>query len=48
MKPGFEKYIPFQQIKLENREWPNNVITKAPIWCSVDSVSYTHLTLPTT
>lgn len=36
MKPGFEKYIPFQQIKLENREWPNNVITKAPIWCSVD------------
>lgn len=36
MKPGFEKYIPFQQIKLENRQWPNNVITKAPIWCSVD------------
>lgn len=36
MKPGFEKYIPFQQIKLENREWPNNVIKKAPIWCSVD------------
>ena len=36
MKPGFEKYIPFQQIKLENRQWPDNVITKAPIWCSVD------------
>lgn len=36
MKPGFEKYIPFQQIKLENRQWPNNVISKAPIWCSVD------------
>lgn len=36
MKPGFEKYIPFQQIKLKNRQWPNNVISKAPIWCSVD------------
>lgn len=36
MKPGFKKYIPFQQIKLENRQWPNNVISKAPIWCSVD------------
>jgi 2-isopropylmalate synthase len=21
---------------LENREWPSKVITKAPIWCSVD------------
>lgn len=36
MKPGFKKYSPFQQIKLENRQWPDNVITKAPIWCSVD------------
>ncbi|GHU81672.1 2-isopropylmalate synthase [Clostridia bacterium] len=36
MKKSFEKYIPFKQIDLPNRQWPNNVITKAPIWCSVD------------
>lgn len=31
-----EKYIPFKQINLPDRQWPNNTITKAPIWCSVD------------
>lgn len=36
MKPSFEKYIPFKQINLPDRQWPNNTITKAPIWCSVD------------
>ena len=36
MNQGFKKYIPFEQIKLENRKWPDNTITKAPIWCSVD------------
>ena len=36
MKQGYEKYIPFKQIDLANREWPNKVIDKAPIWCSVD------------
>ena len=36
MEKGFKKYIPFQQIKMEKREWPDNTITKAPIWCSVD------------
>ncbi len=36
MKPSFHKYIPFKQINLPDRQWPNNVITKAPIWCSVD------------
>lgn len=36
MNSSFRKYRPFQQIQLENREWPNNVIKKAPIWCSVD------------
>lgn len=36
MKESFEKYIPFQQIKLSNREWPDKVIEKAPVWCSVD------------
>ncbi|MFA6446088.1 MAG: 2-isopropylmalate synthase [Candidatus Paceibacterota bacterium] len=29
------KYKPFPVIKLENRQWPNRTITKAPIWCSV-------------
>ena len=36
MNTSFEKYIPFEQIKLPDRTWPDNVITKAPIWCSVD------------
>ena len=36
MEKGFKKYVPFQQIKMESRDWPNNTITKAPIWCSVD------------
>ncbi len=26
----------YHPVPLENREWPNNEITKAPIWCSVD------------
>lgn len=30
------KYQKFNKIVLENRTWPNNEITKAPIWCSVD------------
>ena len=30
------KYKPFSQIELEDRTWPNNQISKAPIWCSVD------------
>ncbi len=30
------KYRPFQPIRLPDRTWPNAVITKAPIWCSVD------------
>ncbi|WP_298021837.1 2-isopropylmalate synthase [uncultured Dysosmobacter sp.] len=33
---GFEKYIPFVPQPIENRTWPDNVITHAPIWCSVD------------
>ena len=30
------KYRPYPQIDLPNREWPNNTITTAPKWCSVD------------
>ncbi len=30
------KYRPYPKITLPNRTWPDNTITKAPIWCSVD------------
>ena len=32
----YRKYKPFPQIDINNRSWPDKVITKAPIWCSVD------------
>ena len=35
-KMPFEKYQPFEPIRLTDRSWPDAVITKAPIWCSVD------------
>ena len=31
-----KKYKPFSPIVLPERVWPNQTITKAPIWCSVD------------
>ena len=36
MKPGFEKYIPFQPQPIQSRTWPDRKIAKAPVWCSVD------------
>ena len=30
------KYQPFPAIKLQNRTWPQNQITQAPLWCAVD------------
>lgn len=33
---NYNKYKKFETIKLKNRTWPDNEITKAPIWCSVD------------
>jgi len=30
------KYKPYPKIDLPNRKWPDNTITKAPKWCSVD------------
>ena len=36
MKPANKKYIPFQQINLPDRQWPNRVIDNPPVWCSVD------------
>ena len=35
MNPG-EKYRSFEPIQLPDRQWPSNVIAKAPTWCSVD------------
>ena len=32
----FEKYRPVTPVPMTDRRWPSNVITKAPIWCSVD------------
>ncbi|MDS0526401.1 2-isopropylmalate synthase [Clostridium sp. SHJSY1] len=31
-----KKYKRFQTINFKERTWPNKIITKAPIWCSVD------------
>jgi len=31
-----KKYRPYQQVRLPDRTWPDQVISKAPIWCSVD------------
>lgn len=36
MKQPERKYIPFKQIHLEHRDWPDHVIAKPPVWCSVD------------
>jgi 2-isopropylmalate synthase len=30
------KYRPFAPVRLQDRRWPDAVITQAPIWCSVD------------
>jgi 2-isopropylmalate synthase len=33
---NYQKYRPYEAISLPDRQWPNNRIEKAPIWCSVD------------
>jgi 2-isopropylmalate synthase len=35
MNPG-KKYRPFAPIGLHDRRWPDQTITRAPLWCSVD------------
>ena len=32
----YEKYRSFEPIDIEDRSWPSKVISKAPLWCSVD------------
>ena len=36
MQSTFEKYIPFEPIRLTSRAWPDKRIIQAPAWCSVD------------
>ena len=36
MKNKFEKYSAYPPVKILDRKWPNNIISKAPVWCSVD------------
>ncbi|MBM3645493.1 MAG: 2-isopropylmalate synthase [Alphaproteobacteria bacterium] len=36
MPRAAEKYVPFPPVRLPDRQWPNRVITKPPIWCAVD------------
>ena len=36
MPTAGEKYVPFKPIQIKDRQWPNKVITKPPIWCAVD------------
>lgn len=33
---NYSKYKRFETVKLKDRTWPNKIIDKAPIWCSVD------------
>ncbi len=35
-KMPFEKYQPWLPLVLRDRTWPDQRITKAPLWCSVD------------
>jgi 2-isopropylmalate synthase len=30
------KYKPFPTIDIKDRTWPNQIISEAPTWCSVD------------
>jgi len=32
----YEKYQPYEPVRLLDRTWPDAVTTKAPLWCSVD------------
>jgi 2-isopropylmalate synthase len=36
LKDPSKKYRPFPPVQLTNRQWPSRVLTRAPIWCSVD------------
>lgn len=33
---NYEKYVKIPEVPIKSRKWPDNVISKAPVWCSVD------------
>ncbi len=35
-KMPFEKYHPWLPLVLKDRTWPDTIVSKAPLWCSVD------------
>jgi 2-isopropylmalate synthase len=35
-KMPFERYTPYVPLELADRTWPDQSLTKAPIWCAVD------------
>ena len=36
LKIPSNKYRPFPPVRFPDRQWPNRVLSHAPIWCSVD------------
>ena len=36
LKNPASKYKPFAPVVLKDRTWPDQVISKAPVWCSSD------------
>ncbi len=36
MNKNYNKYNPYPTVPISSRQWPDNTITQAPTWCSVD------------
>src|ERR1043165_5681988 len=36
LKNASSKYRPFPSLNFPDRQWPNRILQRAPIWCSVD------------
>jgi len=36
LKNPASKYRPFAPVRLQDRTWPDTVLTRPPVWCSVD------------
>ena len=36
LKNPASKYRPFAPVRLTDRTWPDTVLSRPPIWCSVD------------
>src|SRR5215210_9357791 len=36
LKNPATKYRPFEPVRLTDRTWPDAVLTRPPVWCSVD------------